>query len=510
MIRKMSEIIDYFSNPPHIGNCSKAAHGITHNSRNINPGMIFVAIKGDSVDGHDFIHKAISQGAVGIIAEQPSMDEKDEICWIRVPNSRSILGKASAFVYDYPSKKMNLVGITGTNGKTTLTYLLEAIAKAAKRIPGVIGTINYRWCGSETNASNTTPEASDVQQILSSMLQSGVTDVFMEVSSHGLHKKRLDGCDFNLGVFTNLTQDHLDYHGSLEDYYLAKKLLFSELLASSTKPEPAAIINIDDSYGKRLKSELSDLATVSFGMDMNADYHPMDLSIDGYGIRGTLQIPGKVLTIESSLTGMFNVSNILAAVATANQMGMASESIIGGIRNASIIPGRLEKIPSAKGLIFVDYAHTPNALKNVLDCLRPMRDTRIITIMGCGGDRDKTKRPLMGKEAGLGSDIVIITSDNPRSEDPIEIIDQIESGLRQIGVHSHINGHPLDSTNKVYTKIPDRKQAIGWALSQLGDGDILLVAGKGHETYQEIQGIKYDFDDRKVIREKLSELDLNR
>ncbi len=491
------------------GNPAIRVSGVTHDSRKVDTGLIFVAIPGEKSDGHDFIGLAIQKGVAAIVAQkEPYRDFPIEsIPWAQVPDTRAILGELSSAVYGQPSSELTLVGITGTNGKTTLTYLLESITKAAGRIPGVVGTISYRWSDREIPASNTTPESSDLHGMLRDMRNSGVTDVFMEVSSHGLSLERLNGCQFDVGVFTNLTQDHLDYHKDMEDYYQAKRLLFSRLLPASTKPKRTAIINSDDIYGARLLSEPDGLARFSFGSSHAADFHPINIEIRAEGISGSISTPRGTIEIASSLTGSFNLSNIMAAVAVSTVLGFSEESIKEGISNLKVAPGRLQRIESDKGHVFVDYAHTPNALTNVLDALTKSCPGRIITLFGCGGDRDRTKRPLMGEQAALASDFVVITSDNPRTEDSIEIIRQIEPGLKKVGFRSAgINGEVHELESGSYVVIPDRRQAINWIVTRLKEDDTLLVAGKGHETYQEINGVRYPFDDAQELREALDAL----
>lgn len=485
--------------------------GITHDSRKVQPGWMFVAIAGEKADGHNFTGTAVDRGASAIVAERDPRPDfpLDSVAWIRVENSRDALGYLASAIYGDPTREMSLVGITGTNGKTTLTYLLESIAKCAARKPGVVGTISYRWEGVEISAPNTTPEASDLQKMFREMHNAGVSEVFMEVSSHGLRMGRLNGCDFDIGLFTNLTQDHLDYHLDMEDYYQAKKLLFSQLLTSSEKKNRVAIINADDPYGKRLLSEISGLDVFSFGSSGDCDFHPLDVRITARGISGSIATPRGALEIESCLTGAFNLSNIMAAVAVSTSLGLTPEMIKRGIALLRIVPGRLQRVDSPTGHIFVDYAHTPNALANVLDALRKSCSGRIITLVGCGGDRDRSKRPLMGEQAAIASDFVLITSDNPRSENPLDIIDQIEPGVKGCGLEFI---EPDDEVSRAlpsgkYTVISDRRKAIKWVVRRLSENDTLLVAGKGHETYQEIKGIRYPFDDGGELRKALADSD---
>ncbi len=478
--------------------------GATHDSRLVRPGRLFVAMQGEKADGHDFIDKALAAGAVAVLAGKPRDARHGDIPWLSVEDPRRALGPVSAEIYGRPTRKMVLVGITGTNGKTTLTFLLEAIVKAAGGSPGVVGTVSHRWGNVERTAANTTPEASDLQLMFKEMVSAGATHVLMEVSSHGLHRGRLEGCDFDLGVFTNLTHDHLDYHGTLEDYFTAKRRLFDRLLPVSVKPNPVAVVNLDDPYGRRLARETEAIPVIGFGTSPDCAVRPSEVFLRAEGISAKLDTPRGPIAIESCLTGPFNLSNILAAVAVAERLGLSDEAIRNGIASVKVVPGRLERIESPVGSIFVDYAHTPNALRNVLEALQIVRTGRIITVMGCGGDRDKTKRPVMGMEAAAGSDFVVVTSDNPRTEEPMEIIDQVEAGVKESGFslhHAHGNGRPPESRG--YTVICDRREAIAWAVNHLGSGDILLVAGKGHETYQEINGVRHPFDDREAIREEL-------
>jgi UDP-N-acetylmuramoyl-L-alanyl-D-glutamate--2,6-diaminopimelate ligase len=505
---KLQNIIAALDEPKIFGDATVEVSGITHDSRKVSEGWLFVALRGELSDGHDFIINAIKSGAAAIIAEKAPDKEVGNISWVVVPDSRMALGPAAAALNKWPTKNLTLIGITGTNGKTTLTFLMESIIEAAGGFPGVVGTITHRWGHNEQAAANTTPEASDLQHLFNLMAQDGVTHVFAEVSSHGLHRGRLEGCQFDLGVFTNLTQDHLDYHGNLDEYYLAKQTLFTRLLPASSKKDVAAVVNMDDPYGRRLVSEIREvLRVIGYGVSGNWDVRPLSVTVDAEGVRGRFQTPRGKLDVDSRLAGSFNLMNILAAIAVSEKLQISQEAIRKGLLAIESVPGRLERVRSEHATVFVDYAHTPNALKNVLEALQAMRKTRIVTIMGCGGDRDKTKRPIMGTEAAAGSDFVIITSDNPRSEDPLDIINQIEDGVRDYGFTPFpkvLNGEPLESRH--YRVIPDRGEAIAWAVSHLSPEDILLVAGKGHETYQEVKGIRHPFDDREVLRNELRKL----
>ncbi len=484
--------------------------GVSHDSRQVRQDYAFVAIKGDKADGYDFVAKAVESGANVVIAEElpPGGFDFSRCVWVRVKNSRQCLGPFSSWVYGRPSENMSVVAITGTNGKTTTTFLLESILKTANYVPGVVGTISHRWPGVEVSAANTTPEASDVQKMLSEMKNSGVTHAIMEASSHGLFMRRLDGCNFDVGVFSNLTHDHLDFHQNMEAYYEAKKILFTELLPLSTKQNVCAAINIDDSYGFRLAKETKSVPTIKFGSTDDPDIYPSQTKISQDGVKALVQTPEGPIEIESSLVGAFNLSNILASISVSLKLGIPKAIIIQGIKNLKTVPGRLERVDSKLGAIFVDYAHTPNALKNVLQALREVCSGRLVTLMGCGGDRDKTKRPVMGMEAAGGSDFVIITSDNPRSEDPLEIINQIEQGVLSFGFSKTLEDRVnADIKKGFYIVITDRKEAIKWAMNRMELHDTLLLAGKGHETYQEIKGIRYPFDDRQIALQESRELE---
>lgn len=499
---KIADILNVLDNPVLYGDASSQVRGVTHDSRMVKPSWAFTAMKGEKTDGHDYIGRAIINGAKLIIAEKLPEDISGDASYIIVKDTRKALGTVASLVNGAPTGKMVLVGITGTNGKTTLTYLLESIIRTAGGSPGVIGTISYRWGGKEHPAAHTTPEASDLQNIFRLMAESGVTHAVIEASSHGLHRGRLDGCNFDVGVFTNLTQDHLDYHGDFEEYYSAKKILFDKLLPASCKSKRTAVINIDDSYGLRLSQEISNIPVTGFGTEAACAVRPTTTEFSSSGITATVRTPGGEIPISSDLVGPFNLMNILAAVAVADTIGISHDLIAEGINAVKAVPGRLERVASPNGAIFVDYAHTPNALKNVLQALQMIRSGKIITVMGCGGDRDRTKRPLMGAEAAAGSDFVIITSDNPRSEDPLSIIDQVEQGVRNYGYHlNNTNNNQLESGE--YVIFPDRRKALEFAVKRLQKEDILLVAGKGHETYQEINGVRLPFDDRLEISEAL-------
>ncbi len=479
--------------------------GVTLDSRKVQAGWLFVAVPGDNIDGHSFIGAAIRAGATSIMAQIPRDRDYENVNWIQTPDTRRALGPVAAKVYRDPTAELILVGITGTNGKTTLTYLLEAILEHAGKVPGVIGTVSYRRPGKEQSALRTTPEASDLQFLFREMVDNGVTHAVVEVSSHGLHRHRLNGSHFDIGVFTNLSQDHLDYHGNLEDYFLAKQILFSEMLAVSGKNSRHAVVNLDDAYGRRLAQETDAVPVTGFGTNPDSAVKPVDVGLNSEGISGTISISDRVIEIESRLVGGFNLMNILAAIAVSHALGIDLEATVEGVASVHKIPGRLERVPSSSGTVLVDYAHTPDALRTVLTALNAFRNNctgRIITVMGCGGDRDRAKRPIMGSEAAARSNVLIITSDNPRTEDPLAIIEEVVRGVRPQGLKPY--SPMLSDDAEFYHVIPDRREAVAWAVSRMQEHDILLVAGKGHETYQEINGVRYPFDDREILREELA------
>jgi UDP-N-acetylmuramoyl-L-alanyl-D-glutamate--2,6-diaminopimelate ligase len=510
------EIIDSLQISAFHGDPDTEVLGVTHDSRKVEPGWIFAAIPGDQADGHSFIPKALEAGASAILAQRPYQEDLPVRAWIQVPNSRKSLAVVADLVFGRPTEKMTLVGITGTNGKTSLTFLLESILMAAGHKPGIIGTVNYRWNQKEAPASHTTPEATDLQAIFKEMAKDGVTHVVMEVSSHGLFLNRLDKCQFDVGVFTNLSQDHLDFHPTLEQYYQAKRILFSKLLVESKKPQKSRVLNLDDIYGRRLAGDESPVPFIGYGTSNDCEVRVVDVGLTAEGIAGRAVTPRGELSFESRLVGDFNLQNILAAIAVSEALGLEHQDVIKGLKSMESIPGRLERVESTVGTVLVDYAHTPEALRTALKALNSFRNGwsgRIITVMGCGGDRDRTKRPIMGKESAAWSDLLVITSDNPRSEDPSSIIDQILEGLKAQGLEA-LNPGDHERNTRIGSRaqaapeivvIKDRREAIHWAVKAMDPGDILLIAGKGHETYQEIKGVRYPFDDRVVAREALAE-----
>lgn len=476
--------------------------GINYDSRKVEPGDLFVAVKGTSSDGHKFLKDVEAHGAVAAIVERAN--KSLTIPQVMVENSRTTLAQVSNIWFEYPSKAMTLIGVTGTNGKTTTTYILESIAKESGKNPGVIGTINYRYGGKLFPSSHTTPESLDLQMLLKKMLKSGVDFVIMEVSSHALELKRVNGVDFDVAIFTNLTQDHLDFHKSLENYFESKALFFTNVIKDSNKEKKFAIINIDDPRGAALRKR-TEVPTITFGISQNSkpDLTLREFKFNHSGLKGNFE--GLLTGIfHSSLVGMHNAYNILGAAACSYAVGIESNDIINGISKLTGVPGRLEKV-SREGkndpLILVDYAHTDDALRNVLSAIQALPHTgKVITVFGCGGDRDNKKRPLMGKAAICSSDIVIVTSDNPRTEEPQKIIDEILKGILETGAKEISK----NKSNGGFMVEPDRRKAIHLAIELASPNDIILIAGKGHEDYQIIGREKVHFDDREVALEALN------
>ncbi|MFH0728948.1 MAG: UDP-N-acetylmuramoyl-L-alanyl-D-glutamate--2,6-diaminopimelate ligase [Pseudomonadota bacterium] len=484
---------------------------IHYRSQSVLPGGLFVAIPGHKADGHAFIGDAVARGAVAVIAEQPV--DIGAPC-VQVADSRRALAQLSAGFYQNPSDALSVIGITGTNGKTTTTYLVESMLVAADRFPGVIGTINYRYAGKTVENPVTTPESLDLQRILAEMRQSGITHVAMEVSSHAIDLSRVERCGFDVAAFTNLTQDHLDYHGSMENYWACKQRLFTEYLARGAKKDRAvAVINVGNAHGRELFSLLRESfpnQVISYGVTGEGRVYPVDFDQDGSGIRGRIMTPAGSFSFRSTLVGQYNLENILCATGIGLALTLPLSAICDGIQSLRNVPGRLEPVMNKTGrFIFVDYAHTPDALDNVLTALSALkRGARLLCVFGCGGDRDRAKRPIMGKIAAGHADLVIVTSDNPRTEAPERIIDEIVAGIRRENTPL-LTAADLVAGKRAngYLVAPDRKTAIRLGLMASGAGDILLVAGKGHETYQILGTTKIAFDDRRETLTALSELE---
>ncbi len=507
----LSKLIKSISDPLRI--CCNAETDITglyYDSRMMKPGGIFFALKGVAVDGHRFIDAAIKSGAAAIVLEDDSY-APPSIPFVQVGDARLAMSKMAAAFFRYPTNGIPLIGITGTNGKTTTTYLIEAILRAAGVPPAVLGTIHYRFGETLYPAPHTTPESVELQKTLREMVDIGARSVVMEVSSHALDQRRVDGCRFDVGIFTNLTRDHLDYHMNMDSYLASKKRFFTELLgADREKPKRRAVVNIDDPAG-RLIAESAVCPVLTYGLGADAGVTARGVNFSTSGISGVLALPGRDLEFHSSLLGRFNLYNILAAAAAAVAMELPAEAIRAGIEGHDKVAGRLESVDNDLGItVLVDYAHTGDALENVLKTLREIALKRIITVFGCGGDRDRGKRPIMGEIAGRYSDICIITSDNPRSEEPALIIEEIKTGIVPLGLkeidEKELNGTDIENG---FITVESRREAIRLAIRVAKSGDIVLLAGKGHEDYQIIGNKRHHFDDREeaaaALREYLPE-----
>lgn len=458
--------------------------GVAYRSDRVRPGDAFFCIPGFAHDGHDFAGDAVGRGAVAIVG-QHRPDNVGDTPVVLVPDTRLALATAAANHLGHPSGQMAVVGVTGTNGKTTTTYLVDSIARAAGRTTGLIGTVETRLGDERVGAVRTTPESVDLQDLLARMRDAGVDTVSMEVSSHAIDLKRVESVRFAVAAFTNLTQDHLDYHHTIEEYYSVKRRLFTDLDVAER------VINIDDVYGAAMAVELDAVLTV--GRDEDADVRAIDEEFLPDSTRFTLVTPVGTERVELPLAAEYNVSNALVAAGCALALGIGLAAIVEGLRSAPQVPGRLERIDRGQSFgVFVDYAHTPDSLAKAARAVAAITPGRVIVVFGCGGDRDPEKRPLMGAAAGREADHVIITSDNPRSEDPVGIILQIEDGARETGVS--------------YEVIVDRRAGIRAALEQAARGDAVLIAGKGHEDYQIFADRTIHFDDREVAREVLEEL----
>jgi UDP-N-acetylmuramoyl-L-alanyl-D-glutamate--2,6-diaminopimelate ligase len=481
---------------PH-GELSAAITFLTCDSRQATPGTLFFALRGTSADGHSYIAQAVQAGASAVILEDAAY-APDSVPWVKTADGRAAMGMLAARFNGDPTAALPLIGITGTNGKTTTTYLIEAILSAAGIPAAVLGTISYRFGSQTIEASHTTPESTELQTAFRQLKEAGAQAFVMEVSSHALEQKRADGCYFDVGIFSNLTRDHLDYHVTMESYLQAKSRLFSELLkADDVKPARRAVVNMDDAYGARVVASAA-CPVITYGRDGLCDVRPEEVHLSTQGISGVLHTPTGEFPFASKLLGHFNLSNILAAVAAGIALDLPLSAIRAGIERHSTVPGRMERVPNRSGVTcLVDYAHTGDALENVLATLQEIVTGRIITVFGCGGDRDNGKRPIMGSIAVRMSDLAIVTSDNPRTEDPQDILKQIKGGISALGVHEYRNEElAAGFDNKGFTMLENRHEAIRLAIRLAQPGDIVLLAGKGHEDYQILGTIKHRFDDR--------------
>lgn len=480
---KLADVIDSIYVKHVVGTLEVEVTGVYYDSRRVQPGGIFCALKGGGRDGHDYLEAAMENGAVAIISDRPN-PAAFAATWLQVGDARAAMALAAANLEGQPSLEFPVIGVTGTNGKTTTAYLIHHLLQSVLHRAGLIGTIQYSTGDAVVPAPHTTPESPDLQHLIREMREGDCRAMVMEVSSHGLAQHRVTGVSFDVGIFTNLTQDHLDYHRTMDSYFEAKRALF-EQIDNDPRKKGIAIINIDDVYGDRLnKSHFERLKKITYGRSANADFQASEIRSDFNGTQFKLTFKERQLLVRIPLIGAFNVYNAVAAIAAGYAIGLNLREVIAKMREASQVPGRLEAVQGRQinYRVFVDYAHTPDALANVLATLRALEPARLITVFGCGGDRDMTKRAPMAAAAEKGGDFCILTSDNPRTEDPQQIIDDAVEGF-------------LGSN---YEIILDRRVAIKRAINLAGERDIILIAGKGHETYQEINGVRHEFDDRKI------------
>lgn len=465
------------------GDGSAVIDHITINSRTVRSGSLFIAMRGETVNGADYIDSALQAGAVAIVSENAPPHDC-AIPWVHVRDARYAAGVIADLFHDQPSAKMKVVGVTGTNGKTTTSFLLHHVLSSVWQRAGLIGTLVTHDGLKQEVATHTTPLALDAHAALHRMADNGCKAAAMEVSSHGIDQQRIAGIDFDCAIFTNLTQDHLDYHGTMQAYFEVKKRLFTDLQAKPGKRRPSAIINIDDLYGEKLVSDLREgLFVQTYGYSVQADFRAVNVQGSASGTTFELLHKEKRYLVKVPLVGRFNVLNSLAVIAAAASLGIRPRDSVRALADSPQVPGRVEFVDNIGGAsVIVDYAHTPDALTNVCRTLRELEPNRIFTLFGCGGDRDASKRPKMAQAASALSDFVILTSDNPRTEDPEKILADAAKGLG-------------DCPSEI---IVDRREAIERAVNSLRKGDVLLIAGKGHETYQEINGVRHPFDDRKV------------
>ncbi|MEZ4705007.1 MAG: UDP-N-acetylmuramoyl-L-alanyl-D-glutamate--2,6-diaminopimelate ligase [Bdellovibrionota bacterium] len=489
---KLKELFSEFDQLKIVGDKNEEVSGIALDSRLVEPGDLFVALKGDRYNGNHYIEDAIYRGAVAVVLEDFMMKKLD-VPRVYFPNVREHLGYLSSRIYDHPSQKMTIIGITGTNGKTSTAYLLENMLKAEGLRTGYLGTVEYRWRGAKFVSTHTTPNAPMLHRLLHKMNQDQVSHVVMECSSHGLEQHRLDHVAMDIGIFTNLTKEHFEYHPDFIAYREAKWKLFRDILMKSPKKEKWAFFNADDSVGRSWSKEmLFEIFVRTYGISSSRDLHAWAEHVD-YNLKHTkaqIHVGEEEFPIQTPHVGDFNLSNILASVSAAKVMGVKNEVIQKVLNQGVSIPGRMEKVVYHLPFeIFIDYAHSENAFEKILPYIHKQKKGRLITVFGCGGERDQTKRPLIGALVSKYSDLLVITTDNPRSEKPQEIIKQIMKGIPLID-RKRDRVHP----------IIDRKEAIETALNLAKENDVVLIAGKGHEAFQEISGEKYAFSDHDVVR----------
>lgn len=487
-----------------IGEGNPEVSGITEDSREVKPGWIFVAVPGVKYNGRDFISGALANGAVAVMLADDDLQVPVPRLVVPGTDLRAVMAEAAYNIFGQPSDKLIMLGLTGTNGKTTTAYLIEDILNLAGLEPGVMGTVNFRWPGVEKPSPNTTPEGPALSACLAEMIKSGSKAAVLEVSSHALALGRVAGLNFDAALFTNLSRDHMDFHGDMEDYYQAKKLLFTKHLKPGSKK---AVINIDDHHGRRLAGELAD--SITFGFSDDAEIKGKNLTLTRDGLTLTIETPFGSWEQTSPLISEVNGYNILSAAALSLALNIDPSTICQALTQAKGAPGRLERVGgNSDFLVLVDYAHTPDALAKALKACRDMEPKRVLTVFGCGGDRDKGKRPVMGRIAGEMADLTIITSDNPRTEEPWSIILEVEYGLKNLSLSLYNEGELAsdDWRSGSYLMMVDRRAAIREAVRLMEPGDILLIAGKGHEDYQIIGRERRHLDDRQEAGDVLERM----
>ena len=490
---KLSKLTESINQAVLTGPDDPVIQTLCYDSRRSVEGSLFFALKGQNANGMDFIESAVKSGASGIVAETDNGEL--DVPWVKVPDGRYAMSAMSDMINASPSSAMKIAGVTGTNGKTTTAFLLYHLLEKAPRRCGLLGTISYKTGSKEEPVvTHTTPEAPELQSYLSEMLSNGCVAAVMEVSSHGIVQKRTAHVQFDVGIFTNLSTDHLDFHGSMDKYYQAKRELFEQIASCDNKPKKVAVVNYDDEWGKKIigYNKNKKLKTLTYGLGVGADYRAVDLRQTRKGTDFILEVGSRQIRASIPFIGKFNVYNALAALVAGIGMGLNVRETVSNLADLPQIPGRLESVSEGRPFdVYVDYAHTPDALSNALLTLEKLNPRRLIVVFGCGGDRDTTKRAQMGNVAASIANYAIITSDNPRSESPSQIISEIESGFE--GTH--------------YEVVEDRREAIALAVSYMLPGDILLIAGKGHETYQEVLGKRTAFDDRVIAGQMLNDRD---
>jgi UDP-N-acetylmuramoyl-L-alanyl-D-glutamate--2,6-diaminopimelate ligase len=498
---KLSDVLQGCGAVPAPGPRHKAdVTSVAIDSRKVVPGTLFVATPGGKVDGAQFIADAVAKGAIAIVAEK-AVDATVPV--FVVPSARKALALIAATFYGKPANELTLLGITGTNGKTTTAYLLESICAAGGASTGLIGTIQHRFAGKVVNATHTTPDALELHRMFREMVDMGVDTVVMEVSSHALVQERVSGLTFRAAALTNLTRDHLDFHKDIEEYFQAKRRLFIENLS----PGGVAVVNGDDTYANRIYSELRGVKRMAWKFSRlgNGEISAAGIECSTAGIKATLKTPAGDIPVKSTLVGMHNLDNILTAAGMALSAGYSRRDVQDGIERVTRVPGRMERFEGGGVVALVDYAHTDDALRRSIESARLLTKGRVIVVFGCGGDRDTGKRPLMGEAAAEGADLAVVTSDNPRSEDPDEIIGQITPGLEKGGLR-RISAGKAKSGEKGYLVEAERAEAIRVAVGLAKKDDIVLIAGKGHEAFQQVDDEKLPFDDCEQARKALGAL----